>query len=247
MDFTGTGVLITGAGRGIGRATALKFASHGAKVVVTDIVEANVKSVAEEINSTGGKALGLVLDVTDLASWKSVADRVHADFGTVSVVHNNAYIAILKPADETTPEEWDKQFAVNMGAIHKSLIVFVEDLRANKGAIVNTSSVHAKIGLFNYSAYAAAKGGIVSLSNQLAVQYGPDIRVNSVLPGPIMTAAWDGVPQSYIDSLSAMQPLRRVGQPEEVAAAVCFLASSEASFITGASLLVDGGFTVSHG
>ena len=82
MDFTGKVVLITGAGRGIGRATALKFASHGAKVVVTDIVEANVKSVAEEINSTGGKALGLVLDVTDLASWKSVADRVHADFGT---------------------------------------------------------------------------------------------------------------------------------------------------------------------
>jgi NAD(P)-dependent dehydrogenase (short-subunit alcohol dehydrogenase family) len=243
MDFTNRTVLITGGGSGIGAATAKKFAEYGANVVVTDINQESAELVAASIKQSGGKAMALKLDITDLANWENVRTRVHEVYGKMNVIFNNAYIKIEKPAHLTTVEEWDRQINVNFGGIHKSVIVFTQDLEESQGCIVNTASVHALFGFLGHGAYAATKGGIVSLSNQLAIEYGPKIRVNSVLPGPILTPVWDTETEAGIDEAIRGTALNRMGMPAEVAEAVCFLSSAAASYITGASLLVDGGFS----
>lgn len=243
MEFANQVVLVTGAGRGIGAATAAKFAERGAIVVATDINEARVQEVARKIVENNGKAIGLKHDVGSLESWLNVRNVIHKKFGTVHVIHNNAFTKIVKATHETTPEEWDHQISVNLGSVHKSIIVFVDDLRANHGAMVNTSSIHANFGFPHHGAYAASKGGMVSFSNQLAVDYGPEIRVNAVLPGPILTPIWDDESPEYITQVIHETPLARMGLPEEVAEAVCFLASARASYITGTTLVVDGGLT----
>ena len=243
MDFKGKNVLITGGGNGIGAATAKKFAGYGANVIVTDLDQASAVSVANEIVKTGGSAIGLKLDITAIADWNAVATETHAKYGKVNVVFNNAYLKIVKPAHLTSVEEWDKQIDVNFGGIHKSVITFIADLQDTNGAMVNTASVHAHFGFLGSGAYAATKGGIVSLSNQLAVEYGPKVRVNAVLPGPIMTRVWDTASDETFDEAIRGNAMHRMGLPEEVAEAVCFLASEKASFISGSSLLVDGGFS----
>jgi NAD(P)-dependent dehydrogenase (short-subunit alcohol dehydrogenase family) len=243
MDFKGRNVLITGGGNGIGAATAKKFSGYGANVIITDWDEAAAESVAKEIVDSGGIALGLKLDVTKIEDWKAAAVSIHAAYGKVNVVFNNAYFRIVKPAHLTSVEEWDKQIDVNFGGIHKSVITFIQDLQDTNGAMVNTSSVHAHFGFLGSGVYAATKGGIVSLSNQLALEYGPKVRVNAVLPGPIMTRAWHAATDENFDEAIRGNPMHRMGLPEEVGEAVCFLASDQASYISGASLLVDGGFS----
>ncbi len=244
MDLKNKTVLVTGGGSGIGAATAKKFAEYGASVVVTDIDQKSAELVATNIKQANRNALGLKLDITDLENWESVKTQVHKVYGKVNVVFNNAYIKIVKPAHLTTVEEWNRQAEVNFGGIHKSVIVFLDDLEETHGSMVNTASVHAHMGFLGHGVYAATKGGIVSLSNQLAVEYGPKIRINSVLPGPILTRAWDGTTEEVFDETIRGTALNRLGMPEEVAEAVCFLSSDAASYITGASLLVDGGFSV---
>lgn len=244
MNLNNKTVLITGGGSGIGAATAKKFAEYGANVVVTDINQESAELVAIAIEETGGKAISLKLDVTDLDNWERVKTRIHETYGKVNVVFNNAYTKVVKPAHLTTVEEWNWQTEVNFGGIHKSVIVFLNDLEDTHGSMVNTASVHAHMGFPGHSVYAATKGGIVSLSNQLAVEYGPKIRVNSVLPGPILTPAWDTSTAKDFEEAIGATALNRMGAPEEVAEAVCFLSSDAASYITGASLLVDGGFSV---
>lgn len=244
MNLNNKTVLITGGGSGIGAATAKKFAEYGANVAVTDINQESAELVATAIEEAGGKAISLKLDISDLDNWERVKVQVHEVYGKVNVVFNNAYIKIVKPAHLTTVEEWNRQTEVNFGGIHKSVIVFLDDLEETHGSMVNTASVHARLGFPGHGVYAATKGGIVSLSNQLAVEYGPKIRVNSVLPGPIMTPVWDTATEKDFEEAIKATALNRMGMPEEVAEAVCFLSSDAASYITGASLLVDGGFSV---
>jgi NAD(P)-dependent dehydrogenase (short-subunit alcohol dehydrogenase family) len=243
MNFNGRNVLITGGGNGIGAATARKFAEYGANVVVSDLDFDSAQKIAQSIAQSGGSAFGIKLDVTSISDWESVVEKVHSTFGKLNIIFNNAYFKIVKPAHLTTVEEWNRQVDVNFGGIHKSTITFINDLKETKGAIVNTSSVHAQYGFLGSGVYAATKGGIVSLSNQLAVEYGPEVRVNSVLPGPILTRAWDTASEEVFDEAIRGNALHRMGMPDEVAEAVCFLASDKASFITGSSLLVDGGFS----
>ena len=166
-------------------------------------------------------------------------------FGRVNVVHNSAYTIEHLPAAELIEVSWERRIAVDLSSVYRSVRAMIELMTGRAPAIVKTSSVHAVIGLPSHPAYVTAKGGIVTLTRQLAVQYGSHIRVNAVLPGPILTTALDRV--SEADMAAADTVGGRLGRPEEVAAAVCFLASPVAAYVTGTSLLVDGGYVATRG
>jgi len=241
--FTDSVVVVTGGGSGIGAATSRRFAAEGATVVVADISADAAAAVAAEIEDSGGTVLPIRCDVSSTADWAGMAEQVELRYGGLDVVHNNAAIATIKPAHELGEAEWEREIAVNLSSVYLSVRAFLPALRRSRGCIVNTSSVHAMLGFLGRPAYAASKGGMVSLTRQLAVEYGPEVRVNAVLPGPILTPPWKTESDEYIDLTIRSTPAGRMGTPEEVAAAVCFLASSDASYISGATLLVDGGFT----
>ncbi|MER5966214.1 SDR family NAD(P)-dependent oxidoreductase [Streptomyces sp. NPDC002057] len=242
--FHGRTAVVTGASSGIGAAVAVRLAAEGASVVLADIAEEAGAELAERIRVVGGRAAFVRCDVSDEKDWDALRERTHALFGPVGIVHSNAFTHRDAAAHDLTAAEWNREMSVNLTAVYFAVRAFVEDLRAARGSFVATSSVHALFGLPGYPAYAAAKGGMCALVRQLAVEYGPDVRFNSVLPGPILTETWDGVAEDDLELSARATALSRLGRPEEVAAAVAFLASEEASYITGTSLAVDGGWTV---
>jgi NAD(P)-dependent dehydrogenase (short-subunit alcohol dehydrogenase family) len=239
--FDGRVVLVTGAASGIGAATARRFAKEGASVILADIKEAEADQVASEIREEGHDAFAVRCDVSSRSDWESVADLIHERNWKVNVIHNNAYTIEYSPAHLLEQSSWERQLAVDLSSVYLSVRTFMPDLKETRGSIVNTSSVHALLGFKSHPAYAASKGGIVALTQQLAVEYGPDVRVNCILPGPILTAAWGPLTEDDMQRAAAGTALGRMGRAEEVAAVVAFLASDDASYITGASLLVDGG------
>lgn len=237
--------VVTGAAAGIGAATAVRLAREGAHVIVTDIDDARGREVATGIVAAGGSATFRHLDASAGADWDALSSYVGEAWGRLDVLHSNAGRAIIvKPAHEFTEQEWQSQLAVSLTGAWHGVRALIGLLRSARGCIVLTSSVHALAGLPGHPAYAAAKGALCSLGRQLAVEYGPEVRVNTVLPGPVLTAAWDGIPDEAREASARATLAGRLGDPAEVAAAVAFLASGDASFITGASLVVDGGWSV---
>jgi NAD(P)-dependent dehydrogenase (short-subunit alcohol dehydrogenase family) len=241
--FTGRVAVVTGAGGGIGAATAARLAAEGAAVAVVDIAAEAAEAAAAAIRADGGRAVAVPADVADEDGWHRVHEAARA-FGPVAVLVSNAAAVQAAPAHETSRASWERQLAVGLTGAFLGVRTLLPDLRATRGAAVLTSSVHATHGIPGHPAYAAAKGGLVSLCHQLAVEYGPEVRVNAVLPGPVLTAMWDGVGEEERQRSVEQTAARRFGTPEEVAAAIAFLAADEASYVTGASLRVDGGWSV---
>lgn len=242
--FAGRVALITGAGSGIGAAVARRLGTEGAVVVVTDIDDERGRATVKEIQASGGQAGFQHLDVGLPEQWRAVHDYVVGTHGRLDVLHSNAVKVIVKPAHDLSEQEWNDQLRVAITGAWLGVNTFVRELKAARGAIVLTSSVHALVGLPGHPAYAAAKAALTGLGRQLAVEYGPAVRVNTVLPGPIITPMWDRVSEEDRRASAAATVAGRIGQPEEVAAVVAFLASDDASYMTGASVVVDGGWSI---
>ncbi|MFE3849720.1 SDR family NAD(P)-dependent oxidoreductase [Streptomyces griseorubiginosus] len=243
--FTGRTALLTAAASGIGAATAHRLAAEGASVMVTDVDAEGARRVAEEIRAGGGQARDRRLDVTSPGEWAAAVSEAGAWTGRLDVLHLNAGRNLPGAAHELDDTCWHDQLRLSLDSVFYGVRAAVPLLSTARGAVVITSSVHAAIGFKGYPAYAAAKGGIDALVRQLAVEYGGRIRFNAVLPGAVVTALWAEVPEEYKARTAARTPVGRLGAPEDIAAAVAFLASDDAAFVTGQNLLVDGGRSIS--
>lgn len=226
--------VVTGGASGIGAAIAERFASEGARVVIVDTA-ADTERCARALGGLGVRA-----DVSSEPDWATVAAMVGEE---VDVLVSNAAVQIPAAVTDARLSDWDAQFAVNVRGAFLGLRQFLPALSRRRGNAVLISSVHALVGLPAHPAYAATKAALTALTRQVAVDYAP-VRVNCVLPGPILTPAWDGIDDDARARSVAQTPLRRLGKPSEVAAAVSFLASEDASFVTGSSLVVDGGWSI---
>jgi cyclopentanol dehydrogenase len=255
MDrLKGKVALISGAARGQGASEALLFAGEGAKVVLGDVLDGQCKKVADEINlkygGDGGgknaaKARAVHLDVTRAADWRSAVEICDREFGGLDVLVNNAGILNVKGIEDTSEEEWDSIVNINQKGVWLGMKAAVPAMRRRGGgSIINISSVYGIIGSPGCAAYHGTKGAVRLLTKAAAVQYaGYKIRVNSVHPGPILTPMLDVMSAEDVQAAINLTPMKRGAQPEEVGWCVVFLASEEASFVTGAELVVDGGWT----
>jgi NAD(P)-dependent dehydrogenase (short-subunit alcohol dehydrogenase family) len=239
--FDGRVVLVTGGASGIGAACARRFADEGASVVVADLDDERGGALAAEL---GERAVYAPCDVARGADWQALRELVVDRFGRLDVLHSNAFVQISAPAHELDDDAWDRMLDVNLKAAYLGTKHLVDLLTEANGAIVLTSSVNAYVGRPGRPAYAASKAGLSALGRQLAVEYGPHVRVNTVVPGAIVTPPWEAVTEDHRAASARATAAQRLGEPEEVAAAVAFLASSDASYVTGVDLFVDGGWMV---
>lgn len=242
--------LVTGGGHGIGRATALRLAAEGATIAVADLRSRPAAETTELVRDGGGAAHAWTCDVSNEDAVAELVDEVAARFGRIDVLYSNAGVLLPGRADEATLEDWERTFAVNVRALFllaRAVVPLM--LSAGGGAIVATASTSAIAAEPALAAYSASKAAVVQLTRQLAVDYSrAGIRVNCVCPGWIETGFNDPVLEGVSDAelaeiVDRMVPLGRQGRPEEIAAVVAFLASDDASLVTGHALVADGGLT----
>lgn len=240
--------MVTGASQGIGAAIAVMLAQRGFDVAVSSTRPEKLTNVVAQVTKTGARAVPVALDVCSHSSVAGAMKEVVAAFGQLDVLVNNAGIPLKKPAVEITPDEWDSVIRTNMtGTFFMSQEMARHLLAAKRpGCIINIASTHGVVGLPERAAYSIAKGAVIHMARVLAVEWaGHGIRVNSVVPGRVDTPSRAGslAEPGYRDMALNRIPLRRFATADEVAAAVCYLASPEASYITGQALVLDGGLT----
>jgi len=271
--FEGKVALVTGGASGIGAATARRLGREGARVVVADVAEAGARATAREITAAGGTALDCRADVADPADVARMIARAQEAYGRLDVLHNNATVVESGPIERLTLEGWNRTLAVNLTATFLGIKLAAPALRAaGGGAIVNTASISGLGGDYGLAAYNAAKAGVINLTRTAALELARHrIRVNCVCPGGVATPLlgsllgdnapvphWtvagrpsDGLDpeerRRFRDRLTRAHPLGRLGTAEEIAAVACFLASDDASFVTGAAVVADGGLTAHTG
>ncbi|MGA2198815.1 MAG: glucose 1-dehydrogenase [Nitrososphaerales archaeon] len=249
MELSGKVAIVTGGDSGIGKAISELFASEGASVVIADVQDSGT---AKLISKKGGKAICLKTDVRDEKQVMRLVAGAKRRFGGIDVLDNNAGIELLKPMTETTEEDWDRVLQTNLkGVFLTSKHVIPEMLKRGGGTIVNTASQLGLVGLENYTAYCASKGGVVLLTKSMALEYArQNIRVNCICPGPVQTPMLERElltvpdPDAARKKWAQSQPVGRVGQPQEIAQVALFLASERSSFVVGHALVVDGGYTL---
>jgi NAD(P)-dependent dehydrogenase (short-subunit alcohol dehydrogenase family) len=247
--------LITGAGSGIGRATAILFAEEGAKVVVVDVNEEGANETVRLIKANGGEAVAVKADVTKESDVERMVKISVEKYGKIDVLFNNAGVSLIGRLIDTTEKEWNRTIDINLKGIFLcSKHVVPQMMKQGGGSIINAGSEAGIIGHANYTVYCASKGGVIQLTRAMAVELAPyNIRVNCTCPGWILTpmAEWE-FPKFFlgksreeaIQLISKSVPLGRIGKPEDVARAVLFFASDESSYVTGAALRIDGGLTL---
>jgi NAD(P)-dependent dehydrogenase (short-subunit alcohol dehydrogenase family) len=239
--------LISGGARGMGAVEAKMFVQEGAKVVIGDVLDEDGKQTEAEINEAGGECVFVHLDVTDETAWQDAVATAVDRFGKLDILVNNAGIARINNVEDTTSDEWDLVMDINAKGVFLGTKAAIPEIRkAGGGSIVNISSIAGLTG-GRTSSYAASKGAVRLLTKSTAIQYaGESIRCNSVHPGVIetpMTTPMMLNTQEGRDLNASRHPLGRVGQPEDIAYGVLFLASDESSFMTGSELVIDGGLT----
>src|SRR6478609_966891 len=243
-DFDGRVVIVTGAGSGIGRASALGFAADGASVVVNDIDEATAQATADEIRSAGGAAHAHAADVGDSAAVDELVDGAVARFGRLDVLHNNAGYGLPGRVDNTSDETFAEMLRVNLcGVLYGTRAALRHMIEQRSGVIVNTASNAALGAPRDRAAYGSAKAGVIGLTRSTAVENGRHgVRAVAICPGPIETPAFLRFAPDP-DFYRAQIPIRRLGRPEDVAELARFLASDRAGFLTGVAISLDGGLS----
>jgi NAD(P)-dependent dehydrogenase (short-subunit alcohol dehydrogenase family) len=245
MRLSGKVALVTGAARGIGAATAERFCQEGAAVLIADVLDEPGEALAARLTKGGAQAAYLHLDVADEAAWAVAVGEAVRRFGRLDIVVNNAGILAMGPLAESSLEDWERLMAVNARGCYLGTREAVRHMRVNGGgSIVNVSSIAGLVGMAYTPLYGATKAAVHLITKAAAVGYAAEgVRVNSVHPGGVVTPMTEGALSADPDLGKRMHPIGRMAQPVEIANCILFLASDEASFVTGAELVADGGFT----
>jgi NAD(P)-dependent dehydrogenase (short-subunit alcohol dehydrogenase family) len=245
---------VTGAGAGIGRASALALAAQGATIAVIDLNEARATAVTQEIIATGAQAISIIADISTATGVEQVTEKLRQELGGLDILHNNAGIQRYGTVVTTPEDEWDEVFRVNVKSVYllsRACVPLI--LERGGGSIINTGSVQSLGALANSAGYVATKHAILGLTRSMALDLAPHIRVNCICPGSVDTPmlrasqALSPEPEAAWQSWEHLHVLKRVAQPEEIGSVVAFLAGPGASFITGAAIPIDGGMLIALG